>query len=98
MVTIDFVERGLNQREGLEACIGLILSEAQKQDLPMTKGVSFGFSTARVSASSSMAEGVDPFLRVSVGVEQEHVPLLVEVVADAVHIYAKTFADSNDAV
>jgi threonine dehydratase/cystathionine beta-lyase/cystathionine gamma-synthase len=94
VVTLDFVKRGLNQREALEACIGLILSESQARDFPITKGVSFGFSSARVSASSSMAEGVDPFLRISVGVEQEHVPLLVEVVARAIHIYAQTFVDA----
>lgn len=89
VVTIDFVEKGLNNREGLDACIGLLLSHAQASSLPITKGVSFGFSTARVSASSSMAEGSDPFLRVSVGVERPHVSILASVISRAVNEYAR---------
>lgn len=95
VVTIDFVEKGLNNREGLDACIGLLLSHAQASSLPITKGVSFGFSTARVSASSSMAEGSDPFLRVSVGVERPHVSMLASVIARAVNEYARTFSQST---
>jgi cystathionine beta-lyase/cystathionine gamma-synthase len=91
VVTLEFVEPGLNQREGLEACIGLMLSEAQQEQLPLTKGVSFGFSTSRVSASSSMAEGLDPFLRVSVGVEAQEIETLAEVVSRAVNSYASAF-------
>ncbi|KAH9865875.1 hypothetical protein J1614_009462 [Plenodomus biglobosus] len=91
IITIEFLQKGLNSKEGLDACIELVIAKAREQSLPITKGVSFGFSTARISASSSMAENTDPFLRISVGVEKEHVPLLETVVTSAVLTYAKEF-------
>ncbi|KAK2006811.1 pyridoxal-5'-phosphate-dependent protein beta subunit [Colletotrichum eremochloae] len=92
LVTIEFLDIGLNNREGLEACIDLVLQTSTKVDLPITKGVSFGFSTSRISASSSMAENTDPFLRISVGVNQNEVPILIEVIAQAITKYASEFS------
>ncbi|CBX91785.1 hypothetical protein IAQ61_000004 [Plenodomus lingam] len=92
IITIEFLEKGLNSKEGLDACIELVIATAKEHSLPMTKGVSFGFSTSRISASSSMAENTDPFLRISVGVEKDDVPLLETVVTSAVLAYAKEFS------
>ncbi|KAK2050949.1 hypothetical protein LY76DRAFT_497699, partial [Colletotrichum caudatum] len=80
LVTIEFLNARLNNREGLEACIDLVLQKSTRVGLPITKGVSFGFLTLRISASSSMAENTDPFLRISVGINQKEVPPLTEVV------------------
>ncbi|KAK2742396.1 pyridoxal-5'-phosphate-dependent protein beta subunit [Colletotrichum kahawae] len=92
LVTIEFLDAGLNNREGLEACIDLVLRSSTKVGLPITKGVSFGFSTSRISASSSMAENTDPFLRISVGINREHVPILTEVVAQNIITYVSAFS------
>ncbi|KAK2038745.1 tryptophan synthase beta subunit-like PLP-dependent enzyme [Colletotrichum somersetense] len=92
LVTVEFLDTGLNNREGLEACIDLVLQNSTNVGLPITKGVSFGFSTSRISASSSMAENTDPFLRISVGVDEKEVPLLTEVVAQAIICYVDEFS------
>ncbi|KAK1978757.1 tryptophan synthase beta subunit-like PLP-dependent enzyme [Colletotrichum cereale] len=92
LVTLDFLDAGLNNREGLEACIDLVLQTSARVGLPITKGVSFGFSTSRISASSSMAENTDPFLRISVGINEQEVPLLTDVVAQAVIRYVSEFS------
>ncbi|KAI6372860.1 hypothetical protein MCOR25_003597 [Pyricularia grisea] len=95
LVTVEFIAGGLNNREGLEACIDLVLRTSAKAGLPITKGVSFGFSTTRISASSSMAENTDPFLRISVGIESKHVPTLIEIVAQAILTYVSGFGTAT---
>ncbi|KAL6155958.1 hypothetical protein ACJQWK_05072 [Exserohilum turcicum] len=95
IITIEFHEKGLNGREGLDACIELVIFKAKQLSLAITKGVSFGFSTSRISASSSMAENMDPFLRISVGVEREHVPLLDSAVSSAVLRYHEEFSQQR---
>lgn len=92
LVTIEFRNQGLNNREGLDACIELVLSKARTLLLPLTKGVSFGFSTSRISASSSMAENTDPFLRLSVGSEKHHVRLLESAITLSVSAYVEQFS------
>ncbi|CAK3772473.1 pyridoxal-5 -phosphate-dependent beta subunit [Lecanosticta acicola] len=92
VVTIEFTEQGLNNREGLDACIELVLSNAKNEGVPITKGVSFGFSTSRISASSSMAEGSAPFLRVSVGAERCHVAPLAVALERSLRTYLDEFS------
>ncbi|OHE99335.1 pyridoxal-5'-phosphate-dependent protein beta subunit [Colletotrichum orchidophilum] len=96
LVTVEFLNAGLNNREGLEACIDLVLRTSTKVGLPITKGVSFGFSTSRISASSSMAENTDPFLRISVGISHEHVPILTAVVAQEILTYVNEFGIAKE--
>ena len=69
VVSLRFAERGLNNRDELERLIELFLRGCREQRLRLTKGVSFGFATTRVSASAAMAESTDPFLRFAVGEE-----------------------------
>jgi threonine dehydratase/cystathionine beta-lyase/cystathionine gamma-synthase len=71
VVSLRFLDRGLNNRDSLEALMELLLRRCRDEDLPLVKGVSFGFATTRVSASAAMAESVDPFLRFAVGEETE---------------------------
>jgi threonine dehydratase len=91
VVTIEFTEQGLNNREGLDACIELVLSDARAEGVPITKGVSSGFSTSRISASSSMAEGSAPFWRISLGIERAHIAPLAIALARALRSYLETF-------
>lgn len=51
----------------LEGLVDALVVEASGRRVPLTKGVSFGFSVCRVSAASSMAESEPAFLRLSVG-------------------------------
>ena len=95
LVTIRHLREGMNNKEGLEACIDLILRAAENEHVPMTKGVSFGFSTSRISSASSMAQDSDPFLRISVGVEGEHVRPLVTAVTSGILGYHATFANEQ---
>lgn len=93
VLTIEFRQTGLNNRDGLEAVIERMLVSARAFSAPLVKGLSFGFSTTRVSAASSMAEGSDPFLRFSVGIEEPgEVRRLASIVASAVADYLEIFA------
>ncbi|RYP07763.1 hypothetical protein DL765_009028 [Monosporascus sp. GIB2] len=91
LVTIRFLREGMNNKEGLEASIDTILRTAERLGVPMIKGVSFGFSTSRISSASSMAKDSDPFLRISVGVEVEHTDPLITAVCVGVGTYHAQF-------
>ena len=71
IVAVTFVEKGLNNRPCLDYLISLIIEECKKDEVPFTKGVSFGFSAIRISAASAMAQDRPPFLRFSIGEESE---------------------------
>jgi threonine dehydratase len=66
-VTFEFRAEGANNRTELDVFIDNVLHRARQADLFLTKGVSFGFTTPRISAASSMAESESPFLRLYVG-------------------------------
>lgn len=66
-VTLAPVARQLN-RDQLDPIVDAAMREAKRRRLPLVKGVSFGFSTSRLSAAAAMAEAAPPFLRLSVGV------------------------------
>ncbi|CCH71004.1 putative Pyridoxal-phosphate dependent enzyme [Phycicoccus elongatus Lp2] len=82
-VTMLFREAGRNHRDLLEGVQEVVLAHARAAGLHLTKGVSFGFSTPRISAASSMAETEAPFLRLYVGDREAQVELLAEVVGNA---------------
>ncbi|KAL4887758.1 tryptophan synthase beta subunit-like PLP-dependent enzyme [Aspergillus ambiguus] len=92
LVTVEFLDSGLNNKEGLDSCIELVLRASAKEGLPITKGVSFGFSTSRISASSSMAENSDPFLRISVGIHEQEVQTLTKVLTTSVLEYSFVYS------
>ncbi|PYH67553.1 uncharacterized protein BO88DRAFT_489050 [Aspergillus vadensis CBS 113365] len=92
LVTIDFIDGGLNNKEGLDACIELALQLARWEGFPITKGAGFGYSASRISASFTMAEDSDPFLRISVGIESGEVDALVVVVNRATLQCAKRYS------
>ncbi|GEM_PF-59884 len=84
-VTFAFHELGANHRDQLEACIDHMLVRARRVGLHLTKGVSFGFNSPRISAAASMSETEPPFLRLYAGDRSpQQVQLLIEVVADAI--------------
>lgn len=56
------------------------------------EGAGFGYSASRISASSTMAEDSDPFLRISVGIESGEVDALVVVVNRAALQYVKRYS------
>ena len=81
LVTIEFAEQGLNNRDKLNALIDSIIRESKKEEISVSNGVSFGFNNTRISAASAMAVMSDPFLRFSVGEEtQEEIDILVDIV------------------
>lgn len=67
IVTLRFRPGGLNNRWLLEAAIDHVLAQARRRSVPLTKGVSFGFSSPRISAAWAMSETSMPFMRLSVG-------------------------------
>jgi threonine dehydratase len=71
IVSVTMAEEGLNNRACLDYLIELILKECAAQGVSITKGVSFGFSTTRISAAAAMAQSRPPFLRFSIGEESE---------------------------
>jgi threonine dehydratase len=54
-------------RDQLDPVVDGAIHEARRRRLPLVKGLSFGFSTSRLSAASAMAESAPPFLRLAVG-------------------------------
>lgn len=69
IVSINFEEAGVNNKPCLDYLIDLIIESCKKENIPITKGVSFGFSTLRISAAAAMAQNKPPFLRFSIGEE-----------------------------
>jgi len=69
VLTLEFSNTGLNNRQLLDALIDRMLEASVEAGVALTKGVSFGFSTTRVSAAAAMADQTDPFLRISAGDE-----------------------------
>jgi cystathionine beta-lyase/cystathionine gamma-synthase len=83
-VTYLYQEPGRNHYDELEPLLDRMLAEAELRGVHLTKGVSFGFSTPRVSAAASMAETEPPFLRIYAGDrDSEQVDVLAEIVANA---------------
>jgi cystathionine beta-lyase/cystathionine gamma-synthase len=90
-VTFAFHEVGGNHRDQLEALIDHLLDQARRAGLHLTKGVSFGFNTPRVSAAASMSESEPPFLRLYAGDRSsEQVRLLARVTGDAIAGFARS--------
>jgi len=67
LMTFEFKDEALKQRDSLNSFIETALRVAKEMEVSLTKGVSFGFSLPRISAAAAMAENSPPFLRLSVG-------------------------------
>jgi threonine dehydratase len=91
LVTIRFLQDDMNNMEGLAACIDLMLQAAKSARVPLTRGVSFGFSIARVSSASSMAKDSDPPLRLSMGVDPDTVEDVAHITSFAAKAYQNFF-------
>lgn len=88
IVAVNFEDIGINNKPCLDFLIDLIIQECKKEEIPFTKGVSFGFSTIRVSAAAAMAQNKPPFLRFSIGEEsQEEMNKICLVVERAFKIF-----------
>ncbi|HVV69160.1 MAG TPA: pyridoxal-phosphate dependent enzyme [Patescibacteria group bacterium] len=83
-VTFQFKERGKNNNNFLEAFITKLLHFAKNQQIPLIKGLSFGYTFPRISAASSIAESEYPFLRLYVGDLDENLNVkLADIFAEA---------------
>lgn len=92
IVAVNFEEIGINNKPCLDFLIDLIIQECQKEDIAFTKGVSFGFSTIRISAAAAMAQNKPPFLRFSIGEEsQEEMHKICDVVERAFKIFFEEY-------
>lgn len=89
-VTFSFKDSGKNNNNFLEAFITKVISNARQQEIPLVKGVSFGYSIPRISAASSIAEAEYPFLRLYIG------DLGIELTAELANVFVKTFIDILD--
>ncbi|GHJ45911.1 hypothetical protein Cs7R123_32530 [Catellatospora sp. TT07R-123] len=102
VVTLKFHETGLNNRDVLESLIERLMKMARLRGIPLVRGVSFGLSTTRVSATSSTAEFHDPFLRFSIGTEAtekvgEMADILTETIAQHLDVFAHRPLPTNRA-
>ena len=89
VVSVQFMDFALNSRALLEQFIESLLAECRARSVALTKGVSFGFATTRVSAASALAEGTDPFLRFAAGEESlEEIEMLCECIEAACITFA----------
>ncbi|TBN50266.1 pyridoxal-phosphate dependent enzyme [Pseudomonas sp. BGI-2] len=97
VVAISMKAPGLNNRACLDGFIGLLLQRCRENHIPMTKGVSFGFSITRVSAAAAMADNMPPFLRFSLGEEStKHMQKLVNTVVLTLSDFLSDF--DNEAI
>jgi len=96
VVSVMMNDPSMNTRQSLDYLVDLIVDECKKSNVDITKGVSFGFPTTRVSAAAAMANEMPPFLRFSMGEEdREDILKLTECVASAFERFSITFELSN---
>ncbi|WP_165915123.1 pyridoxal-phosphate dependent enzyme [Rhizobium sp. PP-F2F-G48] len=96
IVSLTMCDHGLNNRGCLDFLIDRILHECRKADVAITKGVSFGFSTTRVSAAAAMANDMPPFLRFSIGEEtDDDIMALAQAIIRALDFFFPAFADEG---
>ncbi|MFM0068704.1 pyridoxal-phosphate dependent enzyme [Paraburkholderia aspalathi] len=93
VVAVHLKQNGLNNHSCLDALIETLLENCRLANVALTKGVSFGFPTTRVSAAAAMADNMPPFLRFSLGEEsQEEMATLSRVVANTLAGFVATGA------
>lgn len=92
VVAVNFEETGVNNKPCLDFLIDLIIQECKNEDIPFTKGVSFGFSTIRISAAAAMAQNKPPFLRFSIGEEsKEEMEKICSIIEKAFKIFFEKY-------
>lgn len=97
IVTLEFSNPGLNNRQFLDALIEAMLHTCRHANVGLTKGVSFGFSTTRISAAAAMADQTDPFLRISVGDEEpEDIVRLTDALLNAAHGFLDRISGADE--
>ncbi|KAE8398258.1 2OG-Fe dioxygenase-domain-containing protein [Aspergillus pseudonomiae] len=95
VVTVNFFGEGLNKKHNLERCCGMILRAAEEIGVPITKGAGLGFSVTRIYESSAFLKNVDPYLRISVGVEAAHVELVAQAILQGMEQYCRSATRVN---
>lgn len=90
VVSISMKRSDLNDRACLEQYIDMLLHHCREACIPMTKGVSYGFSTTRVSATA-MADDMPAYLRFSIG--EEEPTLLRRLISTVVHTLCLYLSD-----
>ncbi|PWY88535.1 hypothetical protein BO70DRAFT_286230 [Aspergillus heteromorphus CBS 117.55] len=91
VVTIRFYGEGMNKRPSLEACSDLILRAAEEEGVAMTKGAGLGFSITRIYESLAFIKNVDPYLRVSVGVDPKDVEPVARAILKGVERHCRLY-------
>jgi cystathionine beta-lyase/cystathionine gamma-synthase len=87
VVTVRFHGHGLNKKPNLTRCCDEILRAAEEEGVHMIKGASLGFSTTRIFEADAFFEDTDPFLRISVGVESEHIESVARAILNGMRRY-----------
>ncbi|MDO8609895.1 MAG: PLP-dependent transferase [bacterium] len=77
LVAFLFKNKELNSPKNFSKFIDILMEKCRKNQIPLNKGVSFGFDISRISSAASMAATIDPFLRLSVGTDYIHNILLL---------------------
>jgi cystathionine gamma-synthase len=71
LLVFRFIDDRRNRRKPLERFIDRLIAMAQRQCLPLTAGVSFGFRTPRIGAAWASYDADEAFLRLSAGVRPD---------------------------
>lgn len=99
VMAFSFEPQGLNNRWLLNACIDHVFAAARQLQTPLSKGVSFGFSTPRISAAWAMSQTSPPFLRLSVGDQDAaETARLAEALRQGFDSFFRTVASKGEAV
>ncbi len=90
VLVFRFANPQLNRRLPLEAFIDLLIERARADRLPLTAGVSFGFSVPRIGAAWSSYEADEAFLRLSAGTDVALAAALGRLVVECAQRFAET--------
>lgn len=81
IVCLSFKDNGKNNVNYLKSYVNSIINKAQQLCFPICEGLSFGFTTTRISTASSMSESDLPFMRISVGdLKEGEVNILADII------------------
>lgn len=88
VLVFHFADAQSNRRQPLEEFIDLLITQARAASLPLTAGVSFGFSVPRIGAAWSSYEADEAFLRLSAGTDPRLATALGRLIVRCAHEFA----------
>lgn len=88
LLMFRFTNASCNRRKPLEAFIDALMVKAQREEVPLTTGVSFGFRVPRIGAAWSSYDEDEAFLRLSAGIDLDRAAELGRLIGECAQDFA----------